>query len=102
MGLHSEPGRDWTSEEIIVELRSSEGVVRKGMADLLTAGLILAEEDGHVRYGPASPQLDLFIGRLAEAYRTKPGAVRRVIIQQPSGKLRSFSDAFRILKDRDP
>ena len=99
LALHREPGRSWPPGQIIDELRSSQAVVKKGLEDLLAAGLILTEEDGSVRYGPASPHQDQLIQHLAEAYRIKPGAVRRLIIQGPSEKLRTFSDAFRIIKD---
>ena len=98
LALHREPGRVWSPEELILELRSSQLVVRQGLDNLLTAGLILLEEGG-VRYGPASGDQGGLVDRLDEAYRIKPGAVRRLIIQSPAEKLRSFSDAFRIIKD---
>jgi hypothetical protein len=98
LALHREPARVWSAEELIVELRSSQLVVRQGLDNLLAAGLILLE-DGGVRYGPASADQEGLVGRLDEAYRVKPGAVRRLIVQSPAEKLRSFSDAFRIIKD---
>jgi len=97
--LYGESERYWQPEQLIDELRSSEAVVRKAVGGLLTAGLILVEEDGRVSYGPASPAQHRLVLQLDEAYRVKPGAVRRVVIQRPSDKLRSFSDAFRIIKD---
>ncbi|EYD76038.1 hypothetical protein Rumeso_02467 [Rubellimicrobium mesophilum DSM 19309] len=99
LALHREPGRDWQPEQIIDELRSSQAVVRKGLEELLAAGLILVEDSGSVRYGPSSPRQDEIIRQLAETYRVKPGPVRRLIVQGPSEKLRTFSDAFRIIKD---
>lgn len=99
LALHREPGRVWTAAELIDELRSSEVVVRQGLDGLLAAGLIVTEEGGGVRYGPASPDQDRLVRELAEVYRVKPGAVRRVIVQSPAEKLRTFSDAFRIIKD---
>jgi hypothetical protein len=98
LALLRSPERVWTSEELIAELRSSELVVRQGLDNLLAAGLILIEEGG-VRYGPASLDQDALVRRLEEVYRRRPGAVRRQIIQSPAEKLRSFSDAFRIIKD---
>lgn len=96
--LHRQPERIWTDKDLINELRSSQLVVRQGLDNLLAAGLILLEDEG-VRYGPASEDQDALVRRLTEAYRTKPGAVRRLIVQSPAEKLRSFSDAFRIIKD---
>lgn len=99
LALHGDPARSWAPEEIIEELRSSEVVVRQSLDGLLAAGLILAEADGRVRYRPASPEQSRLVGLLAEAWRVKPGAVRRLIVQSPADKLRTFSDAFRIIKD---
>lgn len=98
LALHRQPERVWTDEDLIGELRSSQVVVRQGLDNLLAAGLILLENEG-VRYGPASEGQDVLVRRLAETYRVKPGAVRRLIIQSPAEKLRSFSDAFRIIRD---
>jgi len=98
LALLRAPERVWTSEELISELRSSQLVVRESLENLLAAGLILLEEGG-VRYGPASMDQDALVRRLDEVYQVKPGAVRRQIIQSPAEKLRSFSDAFRIIKD---
>ncbi len=99
LALYREPERVWQPTQIIDELRSSEAVVKKGLDDLFAGGLILTEENGSVRYGPASAHQADLVRQLAEAYRVKPGAVRRLIVQSPSERLRTFSDAFRIIKD---
>jgi hypothetical protein len=99
LALHRDPARTWAPEQIIEELRSSQVVVRQSLEGLFAAGLIVEEEDGSVRYGPASPAQRELVDRLAEAYRIMPGAVRRVIVQSPADKLRTFSDAFRIIKE---
>ena len=99
LALHDDPSRTWTAEQIIDELRSSQAVVGQGLDGLLAAGLIVKEEGGGVRYGPSSPGQGRLVDRLAVAYRVKAGAVRRVIIQSPADKLRTFSDAFRIIKE---
>ena len=99
LALHRDPSRKWTAEELIAELRSSEVVVRQSLDGLFAAGLILEEAGGSVRYGPASAGQNELVERLAETYRVKPSAIRRVIVQSPADKLRTFSDAFRIIKD---
>ncbi len=99
LALYSDPARTWTAEQIIDDLRSSQVVVRHGLEDLLAAGLIVEEEDSSVRYGPASPAQRELVERLAEAYRIKPSSIRRLIVQSPADKLRTFSDAFRIIKE---
>jgi hypothetical protein len=97
--LHRQPERVWTAEDLIAELRSSQVVVQQGIDNLLAAGLIVAEDGGAVRYGPASAGQDALVRRLEDAYRVKPAAVRRLIIQSPAEKLRTFADAFKIVKD---
>lgn len=97
--LHRQPERVWTAEDLITELRSSQVVVQQGIDNLLAAGLIVAEDGGAVRYGPASAGQDALVRRLEDAYRVKPAAVRRLIIQSPAEKLRTFADAFKIVKD---
>lgn len=99
LALHRDASRSWTAEDLIGELRSSEVVVRQGLQRLHAAGLTVEEADGTVRYGPAAAGQDRMVGRLADAYRVKPGAIRRLIVQSPADKLRTFSDAFRIIKD---
>ena len=99
LALRREPDRSWKPEEIVDELRSSRVVVGQSLDRLLAAGLVLVEEDGGVRYSPHSLEEDRLVEQLDEAYRVKPSAVRRLIIHSPVDKLRSFSDAFRIIKD---
>lgn len=99
LALFDDPTRVWMAEQIIEELRSSQVVVRQGLDSLLAGGLIVEEEDGGVRYGPASPGQHHLVERLSEEYRIKPGAIRRLIVQSPAEKLRTFSDAFRIIKE---
>jgi hypothetical protein len=99
LALHGEAGRAWAPEELIAELRSSEAVVGRALEDLLAAGMILIAEGGAVRYRPDSADQDRLTRLLAEAYRVKPGAVRRLIVQGSDEKLRNFSEAFRIIKD---
>ena len=97
--LHWDAGRAWDPRELIADLRSSEAVVGRAVEDLLAAGMIVVEEDGSVRYRPASADQDCLTRLLAESYRVKPGAVRRLIVQSSNEKLRNFADAFRIMKD---
>lgn len=99
LALHREAERAWEPGDLIAELRSSEAVVGRGLEDLLAAGMVLIEEDGTVRYRPVSPDQDHLTRLLADAYRVKPSAVRRLIVQGSDEKLRNFSDAFRIIKD---
>lgn len=93
--LHRDRNRAWPREELVRELRSSEQVVAEGINRLVSNGLILIEEN-HVRYAPASQGQDELVRQLEEEYRVKPAAIRRMIVQGPAQKLRSFSDAFKL------
>lgn len=96
--LCREPLRSWTAEELVQELRSSSLVVTQSIENLQAAGLALAEEAGTVRYGPASREQDDLVKELDFEYRIKPAAIRRLIIQNPIDKLRSFANAFNLKK----
>ncbi len=94
LALRAQRDRSWAVDELISELRSSELVVSRSLAHLLAAGLITEAADGHVRYAPASPQLDELVTRLDEEYRSRPAPIRRLIVARPQAKLQSFADAF--------
>ena len=96
--LRRERDRSWTREELVQQLRSSEAVVAEAVERLVVSGLLLADEAGAVRYAPASPDLERLSESLEAEYRKAPTAVRRVIVQTPLGKLRSFADAFKVTK----
>jgi hypothetical protein len=97
--LRTEPGRLWSSEELIADLRSSPLVVGRSINKLLAVGLIVVDTGNSIRYGPASAGQDRLVDALAEAYRVRPAAIRRIILRNSSDQLRTFIDAFKILKD---
>lgn len=94
--LLREPDRRWPHEDLVAELRSSDVVVADSIKRLVASGLIVLEDTGAVRYAPASKQQDELVRQLDEEYRTRPAAVRRMIVQGPAEKLKSFSDAFKL------
>lgn len=94
--LHRDPERQWLPDELVRELRSSDIVVGESIGRLVATGLILVEESGAVHYAPASHEQDRLVKELEEEYRTRPAAIRRLIIQGPAEKLKSFSDAFKL------
>jgi hypothetical protein len=96
--LRRERDRSWTGEELVQQLRSSDAVVAEAVDRLVVSGLLVADEAGALRYAPASPDLEALCGRLEDEYRKAPTAIRRMIVQTPLGKLRSFADAFKVIK----
>lgn len=97
--LRDEPGRLWSSEELIAHLRSSPLVVGRSIDKLLASGLIVLEAENTVRYGPASADQERLVKELADAYRVRPAAIRRIILRSSADQLRTFADAFKIIKD---
>ena len=96
--LCRDPKRNWTPEQLVGELRSSDLVVAQSIDGLLAAGLALSDAGGTVRYGPASRHQDELVRELELEYRVKPASIRRLIIRNPDEKLRSFANAFNLKK----
>jgi hypothetical protein len=90
----------WDVARLAQEIRGSELLVRKNLAALVAAGLVIEEDGGLHRYRPASEDLARLVEDLAECYRTRPFAVRQAILNDREQALRSFSDAFKLKRDR--
>ncbi len=85
--------------ELIAGLRGSDLVVSQSVDALLTAGLVVVEQDGSVRYGPASAELAQLVDDTAALYSKSPDAVRRLIVASANPGVAAFADAFRLRKD---
>lgn len=94
--LKRQPGKNWHSDELLRELRSSQVVVADALNNLCTAGLVVQEEGPVYRYQPGSAGVDEFVTELGKVYSAKPMAVIRAIVTSPNKKLQILSDAFRI------
>jgi len=94
--LRTEPGRAFAKEELVERLRASESVVWRSTEALLAAGLVVEEANGAVRYAPASPAIDQDVAKTEALYRSRPDAVRRVVVSSSAGNLAAFADAFRL------
>jgi hypothetical protein len=98
--LRGEPERAFQESELVALLRASDAVVARGKDELLAAGLIVEEADGGVRYAPGSAELARCVDDAVALYRSKPDAVRRLIVVGASRDLAAFADAFRLKGDR--
>lgn len=94
--LYRHPRRQWRRGDLVTELRSSEQVVDESIGRLLASGLVLVDDNGAVAFAPNSEAQRALVAELEEEYRTRPSAIRRLIIQGPTEKLKSFSDAFKL------
>jgi hypothetical protein len=94
--LYRNPEQTWHRKDLVLELRSSELVVEESIARLLSSALVTANSDGTLAFAPGSDELAALVRDLEEEYRTRPATIRRLIIQGPTDRLKSFSDAFRL------
>lgn len=94
--LYRQQNRTWYRHELVGELRSSELVVNESIARLVASGLIVIGEHGTLAFSPTSDSVSTLVPELDEEYQKRPAAIRRLIVQGPTGKLKSFSDAFRL------
>lgn len=97
--LEREPERSFLPAELVEALRASHAIVEQSLAGLLAGGLIVAEDDGRVRYAPANPRLRGLVERVRDGYASRPDAVRRVIVSSVANGASAFADAFRLRKD---
>lgn len=89
----------WSVDALTRELRASALIIREGLANFRTAGLIAEDEAGGVKYAPASPYLDALVGEIVAEYATRPLTVAREIYATDAAKIKNFADAFRFRKD---
>jgi hypothetical protein len=97
--LRRNSSQSWTVDRLVSELRSSRFVISEVMSTFKSAGLILEESDGSLRYVPASSDLDRHVGLLEIEYSQRPTAVVKAILSAPNDKIQTFADAFKIKKD---
>jgi hypothetical protein len=90
-----EPARAWSADEIIRDLRSSQGVVAEALGNLIAVRLAAQDDEGCYRYQAGAAGLDEMVNAVEKLYATKPAAVIRAIVTSPNRKLQILSDAFR-------
>lgn len=101
--LHGEPARERTPTDISKELRVDAGWVAGQLRELAAAGL-LTQTDGPnpaFRYQAARPELHDAVEGLARAYTERRVTVIGLIFSKPSDPIRSFTDAFRLRRDKE-
>lgn len=96
--LKGHADRSWAKDELVRVFRASQSVVGTSLDNLLAGGLVVVDESGSARYGPASEALERLIEDTAILYAKKPNTVRRLIVA-PGGDISAFADAFRLRRD---
>lgn len=91
--------RAWSSKELVAGLRGSELIVTQSCSALIKAGLVTIDDQGCMRYQPASADLEALVDETELLYARSPDAVRRMIVTGTHTGLSAFADAFRLRKD---
>jgi hypothetical protein len=97
--LRDHPNKGWSEAELVDALRASQAVVSTSIEGLMAGGLIVLDEEGRARYGPASRDLQERVGETALLYAKKPDTVRRLIVLAGQGGVAAFADAFRLRRE---
>lgn len=93
--LRQDAERLWSADALVAELRASQALVTRVLADFERMGLVVAESDGRYRYAPAAAVLRELCDRLEAAYRERPVAVINMI-SAPADRIQALADAFRL------
>jgi hypothetical protein len=97
--LREDRDRQLPHAEMVERLRGSDLVVTQSVGALVSAGLVVVENDGSARYQPASKALDNAVEETIAFYAKSPNTVRRLIVATANPDLTAFADAFRLRKD---
>jgi hypothetical protein len=89
----------WTGEQLVAALRTSETIVSTSVAMLVAGGLLAGDDQGLVRYAPASHDLSRLVDVTQALYAKKPDAVRRAIVSASATGLSAFADSFKLRSD---
>lgn len=97
--VRARPDQTFSPEALVTALRASDLVVQQCVDSLAAAGLVAIEEAGHVRYAPASADLDALVAAAEALYAKSPNAVRRMIVAAATPGISAFADAFKLRRD---
>ena len=95
-------GRWWDADSVAPYLGLTESRARRALDQLARANLLDIRISDAVRYrfAPGSEELNLQANALAEAYRSNPTEVVKLIARSSVGdSVQDFADAFRIKRD---
>ena len=94
--LRAQAARTWTGGEVAQALRIAEESARRRLDDLCERGMLACERSDCFRYAPISGTEAQAVDELAATYATRRVSVITYIFSQPTERIRSFADAFRL------
>lgn len=91
--------RRWTIDQLSLEMRTNDTMVKQQLRDL--DGPIRKQQEGPPAYQFFYEDLSLMetVRRASELYRSRRHAMINQIYSQPLDTIRSFADAFKFKKD---
>lgn len=100
--LQKKRDRDFDAAEVVEELRIDATWASAQLEDFCARGILACVEGTprRYRYAPKSPEMDAAITRLDQTYTDRRVSVISLIFSKPTDKLKSFSDAFRVRKEK--
>ena len=102
--LYGTKEKQWTALAVGDELRSNEAAANNQLDELLSTGLITRQNRLNITSYAFSPTLppekQEAVKNLANCYNSYRVSIITMIYEKPVDVLRSFSDAFKIKKDK--
>jgi hypothetical protein len=92
--MRAEATRWWQPKELSDELRATVPLVETCLKRFRRLGLVVGDENGLFRFGPASPGLRGFCDQLSDEFRERPVSVI-TLIAAPEDRIQQLADAFR-------
>lgn len=99
--LRTEPTTGWDAPRVARRLYIGERQAAELLQSLADAGIAQAGDaaEGLFRYHPATPELALRLGQLAQAYAANLVGVTALIHSRIDKRAQQFADAFRLRKE---
>jgi DNA-binding MarR family transcriptional regulator len=100
--FYNHQNKSFNAVEIAGELRNNPESVSVSLKELSGYGFILPDKNENNRFEyDRSNENENCIRELAQAYQTYRNTLITLIFSKPSQNVRSFADAFKIIKDKD-
>jgi hypothetical protein len=98
--LQEKRDRSWTADEAARALYIAANPAEKLLLELQAGGLVEVESSTppRFRFAPRTKELDALVTSLAELYSQRRVTVITLIHSAPVDKLRTFADAFKIIR----
>lgn len=99
--VRSAPDRAWSADEICRALYIAPEMCIEQLEQLRASGLFATgTAPGQYQYAPQDPALADTMAELAVMYHQRRVTVITAIYSEPTDKIRTFADAFRLRKEK--